>query len=95
MTMAIEDGHQPKGKPNKHIATGFDLEAQADGNVLIEFFGDDGTTFNEQIVTPSVVANMPLVATLTGVALREGSDAVKEVMAKLNERQKKDVNDDK
>ena len=50
------------------IATGFDFEPQNDGNVLIEFFGDDGVTFNKQVVTPDVIRNIPLVAALTDTA---------------------------
>ena len=49
----------------KKIATGFDLEPLADNNVLIEFYGDDGETFNSQVVTPDIVTYMPLVASLT------------------------------
>jgi hypothetical protein len=77
------------------IATGFDFEPLPDGNVLIEFFGDDGKTFSTQVVTPNVVESMPLVATLTGVAMREGADAVKEILAKLNECQDEEVSDDR
>ena len=58
-----------KNEHSTKIATGFDLEPLPDGTVLIEFFGDDGKTFNKQIVTANVVNNMPVVATLTGVAL--------------------------
>ncbi len=89
--MTIEDGHQPEDNPSMKIATGFELEPLADGNVLIEFFGDDGKTFNTQVVTFSVVMSMPLQATLTGVALREGPDAVKEIMGKLSEDQQEEV----
>jgi len=65
------------------IATGFDFEPQSDGNVLIEFFGDDGVTFNKQIVTPSVIRHFPLVAALTDVALRHGPTVAREIMEKL------------
>ena len=78
----------------KKIATGFDLEPLADGNVLIEFYADDGKTFNTQVVTPDVVESMPFVACLTGIALREGPDAVKDILAKLSEREEKEVVDD-
>ena len=59
----------PDGLQTK-IATGFDLEPLADGNVLIEFFDDDGITFNKQVVTAIVVRSMPLIASLTDVTLR-------------------------
>ena len=80
-----------KRRPSMQIASGFDLEPLPDGNVLIEFFGDDGKSFLKQIVTPSVVMNMPLVATLTGIALREGPDAVREIVGKLSEDQQEEV----
>ncbi len=63
------------------IATGFEFQPLSDGNVLIEFYGDDGETFNTQIVTGEVVANMPLVAHLTGLALTDGIDAVEEAVS--------------
>lgn len=68
------------------IATGFDCQPLDDGNVLIEFFGDDGKTFNKQIVTPDVVQNMPIVAALVNVALKKGPKAAREIMKRLNER---------
>ncbi len=83
-----------KRRPSMKIASGFDLEPLPNGNVLIEFFGDDGKTFNKQIVTPSVVMNLPLVATLTGVALREGPDAVKVIIGKLSEAEQEVMCDD-
>ena len=42
------------------IATRFDFQPLHDGNVLIEFFGDDGKTFNKQVVTADVMKNMAL-----------------------------------
>jgi hypothetical protein len=78
----------------KKIATGFDLEPLSDGSVLIEFYGDDGETYNTQVVTADVVESMPLVASLTGVALREGPEAVKEIVTKMNEQQEKEVQHD-
>jgi hypothetical protein len=66
-------------------ATGFDLEALPNGTVLIEFFGDDGKTFNKQVVTPDIIRKMPLVAMLTALALRRGPDAVKRIMEQLSD----------
>ncbi len=66
------------------IATGFDFEPLKDGNVLIEFFGDDGHTFNTQVVTSEVLRSLPMVAMLTMVAMRDGMEAVKRLMDKLN-----------
>jgi hypothetical protein len=71
---------------NTSIATGFDFEPLPDGNVLIEFYGDDGVTFNKQVVTPVVVRNIPLVAVLTDIALQKGPDVAKEIMEKLNQK---------
>ena len=73
------------------IATGFDLEPLRNGNVLIEFYGDDGKTLNTQVVTPDVVESMPFVASLTGIALREGIGAVREILEKLGEREEEEV----
>ena len=44
----------------ERIATGFDFEPLPDGNVLIEFYGDDGKTFNKQVITPDVLKDMAL-----------------------------------
>jgi hypothetical protein len=65
------------------IATGFDFQPLDDGNVLVEFFGDDGKTFNKQIVTADVMKNMAMVSVLTDVALRKGPQVAQEIMGKL------------
>lgn len=62
------------------IATGFDLEPLATGNVLIEFFGDDGKTFNTQVVTREMIESMPAVVGLTLVCMDQGREAVKKIM---------------
>ncbi len=67
------------------IATGFDLEPLATGNVLIEFFGDDGKTFSVQVVTREVVQSMPAVASLMLVYMDQGPEAVKKLMEKLTQ----------
>lgn len=71
-----------------HIASGFDFEPLSDGNVLIEFIGDDGTTVNTQIVTAEVIRQIPLVAALLDVAMRLGPEAAKEIMGRLNHERK-------
>jgi hypothetical protein len=68
------------------IATGFDFQPLPDGTVLIEFFGDDGTTLTEQIVTAEVIRQMPLVAALTDVALSKGPEVAREIMHSLKLR---------
>ena len=62
------------------IATGFDLEPLANGNVLIEFYGDDGTTFNTQVVTRDVIEGMPAVVALTLLYIDQGPESVKKIM---------------
>ena len=41
--------------------SGFDFEPRAEVNVPIEFFGDDGVTFNTQSDTMKVIDNSPSV----------------------------------
>ena len=71
----------------RQIATGFDFEPLDDGSVLIEFYGDDGETFNTQVVTAEVVASMPVVAHLAGLALTQEVDAIKAIIAWVGGRQ--------
>ena len=66
-----------------NIANGFDFQPLDDGNVLIEFFGDDGKTFNTQVVTADVMRNMATVSALTDLALRKGPDVAEAVMKML------------
>jgi len=61
----------------------------ATGNVLIEFFGDDGRTIYTQIGTAEVVRQMPLVAALLDVAMRMGPEVAREIVEKLNKRRTK------
>jgi hypothetical protein len=68
------------------IATGFDFDPLPVGNVRIEFFGHDFTTFNRQIVTAEVIRQMPLVAILMDVALKKGPVAAREILERLNPR---------
>src|ERR1700733_6719841 len=88
--ISLSSGHRPNAKTQKKgtkmkTATGFDFEPQPDGTVLVEFFGDDGVTFNAQIVTAEVIRKMPLVAALTDIALTKGADVAREIMKKLGE----------
>ncbi len=73
------------GAAPKPIATGFDFEPLANGNVLIEFFGDDGKTFNTQVITAEVLKSLPVVANLTLVAMTDGVEGVKGIMAAMDE----------
>ena len=73
------------GAVPKPIATGFDFEPLADGNVLIEFFGDDGKTFNTQVITSDVLKSLPVVAEVTQVAMTEGVEVAKGIVAAMND----------
>ena len=68
------------------IATGFTMEPLANGNVLIDFFGDDGKTFNTQVVTREVLEGMPAVVGLTLICMDQGPEAVRRLIKLLNER---------
>lgn len=67
------------------IATGFDMEPLPNGNILIEFFGDEGVTFNKQVITREVLQNIPTVAALILICMDQGTEAVKRLMNQLNE----------
>ena len=66
------------------IATGYDFEPMADGNVLVEFYGADGVTFNTQIISPGLMRNMAVVAALTDAALRKGPEVAGAIMKLLS-----------
>jgi hypothetical protein len=67
-----------------NIATGFDFQPLPNGDILIEFFGDDGKIINKQIVTAEVVRRIPVVAVLTGIAIKPGPEVAKDIMEKLS-----------
>jgi hypothetical protein len=56
-------------------ATGFDFEPLPNGDVLIDFYGDDGVVFNSQIITRECLARIPVVAHALFVAVEEGKEA--------------------
>jgi hypothetical protein len=68
------------------IATGFDFQPLPDGNVLIEFFRDDGKTINSQVVTAEVVERIPVVAVLTEIALEKGPEVATKIMKELDQK---------
>ena len=68
------------------IATGFDMEPLSNGNILIEFFGDDGVTFNKQVITREVLERMPAVVALTLVYMDQGAEEVKRLMEQMNNK---------
>jgi len=73
---------------NERIATGFDLEPLANGNVLIEFYGDDGKAFNTQVVTREVIEGMPAVVALTLLYIDQGPEEVKKIMENVRTNQR-------
>ena len=72
----------------ERIATGFDFEPLPNGNVLIEYYGDAGETFNTQVVTREVLEGMPAVVALTLVCVDQGPDAVKKIMESVRTDQR-------
>ena len=56
-------------------ATGFEFEPLPTGEVLIEFFADDGKTINTQVITRDGLARLPVVVHAFFLAVEEGPDA--------------------
>ncbi len=56
------------------IATGFDFEPLPNGDVLIQFFSDDGKTVNTQIMTRECLARLPVVVHAFFLAVKKGKD---------------------
>lgn len=56
-------------------ATGFDLQPLPNGDVLIEFFGDDGDTFNTQVISRTALARFPAVVHALFLAVDQGQEA--------------------
>jgi hypothetical protein len=52
----------------------------------IEFFEDDGKTFNEQTVTMDIVRSMPTACFLTLKCVKDGRDATLALMEELDGR---------
>jgi hypothetical protein len=67
-------------------ATGFDFEPLPTGDVLIQFFGDDGVVFNSQIITRECLTRIPIVAKATFIAIENGQDAALAFLNTINER---------
>lgn len=66
------------------IATGFDFELLPSGDVLIEFFGDDGVTLNTQVVTKECFTRIPVVANALTLAIEEGKEAALAYLSKMS-----------
>jgi hypothetical protein len=65
------------------IATGFTMEPLANGNIMIEFYGDDGITFNVQVVTREVLEGIPAVIALILVCQDQGVEEAERIMKNL------------
>jgi len=57
------------------IASGFDFEPLSTGDVLIQFFADDGKTINTQIITREALARLPVVVHAFFLVVEDGPDA--------------------
>jgi len=55
-------------------ATGFDIEPLPHGDVLMQFFSDDGKTVNTQIMTRECLARLPVVVHAFFLAVKKGKD---------------------
>ena len=66
------------------IATGFDFEPLPTGDVLIQFFGDDGGgTINSQVITRECLARIPVVAHALFIAVEQGQEAALAYLKKM------------
>ena len=55
-------------------ATGFDFEPLPNGDVLMQFFGDDGVAINTQVMTRECLARLPIVVHAFFLAVEKGKD---------------------
>lgn len=56
-------------------ASGFDFEPLPTGDVLIEFFADDGKSINTQVITRDGLTRLPVVVHAFILAVEDGPDA--------------------
>lgn len=56
-------------------ATGFDFDPLPTGDVLIQFFADDGETINAQAITRDTLARLPVVVHAFFLAVEKGKEA--------------------
>lgn len=62
------------------VATGFDFQALPNGDVLIQFFANDGQTINSQIITREGLARLPVVVHAFFLAVERGKDAASDFL---------------
>ena len=65
-------------------ATGFDFEPLPNGDVQIEFYGDDGKTVNTQVITRECLTRIPVVAHAFFLAVEEGKEAAMAYLSKMS-----------
>ena len=61
-------------------ATGFDFEPLPNGDVLMQFFGDDGVAINTQVMTRECLARLPIVVHAFFLAVEKGKDEALEFL---------------
>jgi hypothetical protein len=71
------------GQPFSNTATGFDLEPLPNGDVLIQFFADDGKPINTQLISRTALAQFPAVIHALFLAVEKGKDAAIEFFDRL------------
>ena len=70
-TGILPDGNAVQQK----TATGFDFEPLPHGDVLMQFFGDDGEAINTQVITKECLARIPVVVHALFLAVEGGKEA--------------------
>lgn len=65
----------PASSAVHRVATGFDFEPLPSGEVLIQFFTDDGKRINTQVITRASLARLPVVVHAFFLAVETGQDA--------------------
>ncbi len=68
------------------MATAFEFQILADGNVLVEFFGSDAKTCNTQVIAGQAFAYLPILAYVTQVGIGQSAEAAKKMMEELMRR---------
>lgn len=65
-------------------ATGFDFEPLPNGDVLMQFFSDEGADINTQVITKECLARIPVVAHALFLAVEEGKEAATAYLDKMS-----------
>lgn len=74
----------PASAPDRPVATGFDFGPLPNGNVLIQFFADNGKTINTQVITRTALARFPAVVHAFFLAVDQGQAAALAFLDRLN-----------